>query len=865
MIDSRAMNAAPNTTRLAEYERFPYTVESVDLTFDLHPSETHVRQISTWRKIIPGVTSLELNGKDLKRISIKIDGELVDESRLVEIDESLLIRQVPDAFTLEVVTQISPEANTALEGLYLSNGMFCTQCEAEGFRRITYYPDRPDVMSIFTTRIIADPSYPVLLSNGNLISENQMEDGRREAVWQDPFPKPCYLFALVGGDLAVERDNFVTMSGREIDLRIYVEKKDLNRVRYALESLKRAMKWDENVYGREYDLDIFMIVAVSHFNMGAMENKGLNIFNSSCILASPDAATDQAFQRIEAIVAHEYFHNWSGNRVTCRDWFQLSLKEGFTVFRDSEFSADTNSRAVKRIQDVNFLRSAQFTEDAGPTAHPVQPLEYQEISNFYTLTIYEKGAEVVRMMRTLLGPELFRQGSDLYFDRYDGQAVTIQEFVGAMADVSGRDFRQFMRWYEQPGTPRLRAYMSHGSATGKLTIQFDQQAPVIAETDSHEPYLIPISYQLIDRESGQILVPETLFELSEMSTTVTHENVTGVPVISLLRGLSAPVRLEMTRPVADLIALARFDDDGVSRWDAIQDLYIQSIGQLLKDPTSPVDQVLIDLVCELIRDPQMVQDPACLAEMLALPQDNILWDVFQPADPQAILSARKHLRQALADGASKYWKILFETMMPEGPYQPEASAIGRRSLAVTALAYLAKIEPVDTILEDLFTNASNLTERFAAYRIARSDAAPELSDALSQKFLDGADTDEVLDLWLSTEATNERTATIERVRELTEHERFEWTNPNRVRAVLGAFANRNVEAFYSADGYRMLADSVLKLDAMNPQIAARLVMPLCQWARFGPSYQDKIKSELRRIIGRKLSKDLVEIVSKSID
>ena len=356
MTDSRAMNAAPNTTRLAEYERFPYTVESVDLTFDLHPSETHVRQISKWRKIIPGVTSLELNGKDLKRISIKIDGELVDESRLVEIDESLLIRQVPDAFTLEVVTQINPEANTALEGLYLSNGMFCTQCEAEGFRRITYYPDRPDVMSIFTTRIIADPGYPVLLSNGNLISDNQMEDGRREAVWQDPFLKPCYLFALVGGDLAVECDNFVTMSGREIDLRIYVEKKDLNRVRYALESLKRAMKWDENVYGREYDLDIFMIVAVSHFNMGAMENKGLNIFNSSCVLASPEAATDQAFQRIEAIVAHEYFHNWSGNRVTCRDWFQLSLKEGFTVFRDSEFSADINSRAVKRIQDVNFLR-----------------------------------------------------------------------------------------------------------------------------------------------------------------------------------------------------------------------------------------------------------------------------------------------------------------------------------------------------------------------------------------------------------------------------------------------------------------------------------------------------------------------------
>ena len=865
MTDSRAINAAPNITRLAEYESFPYAVESVDLTFDLQPTKTRVTQISVWKKITTGVTSLELNGKDLKRISIKIDGEMVNESRMVEIDESLLIRQVPDAFTLEVVTQINPEANTALEGLYLSNGMFCTQCEAEGFRRITYYPDRPDVMSSFTTRIIADPDYPVLLSNGNLITDNKIKDGRREVVWEDPFPKPCYLFALVGGNLAVERDSFVTMSGREIDLRIYVEKKDLNRTRYALESLKRAMAWDEEVYGREYDLDIFMIVAVSHFNMGAMENKGLNIFNSSCVLASPEAATDQAFQRIEAIVAHEYFHNWSGNRVTCRDWFQLSLKEGFTVFRDSEFSADINSRAVKRIQDVNFLRSAQFTEDAGPTAHPVQPPEYQEISNFYTLTIYEKGAEVVRMIRTLLGPELFRRGSDLYFERYDGQAVTIQEFVGVMADVSGRDFGQFMSWYQQPGTPRLRVDMSHDSVTGQLTIQFDQQAPAIAETDSHKTYLIPISYQLIDRESGQVLVPETLFELSETSATVTHENVKGHAVISVLRGLSSPVKLEMTRPVADLIALARFDDDGVSRWDAIQDLYIQSIGHLLKNPDSPVDQALIDLVCELIRNPQMVQDPACLAEMLTLPQDNILWDVFQPGDPQAILSARKQLRQALAGGASQYWKILFETMTPEGPYQPEASAIGRRSLAITALTYLAKIEQVDTILEDLFNNASNLTERFAAYRIARSDAAPYVSDALSQKFLDGADTDEVLDLWLSTEATNERTATIERVRELTGHERFAWTNPNRVRAVIGAFANRNVKAFYSAEGYRMLADSVLKLDAMNPQIAARLVMPLCQWARFESSYQDKMKSELRRIIGKKLSKDLFEIVSKSID
>jgi aminopeptidase N len=655
------------------------------------------------------------------------------------------------------------------------------------------------------------------------------------------------------------------MSGRKIDLRIYVEHKDLDRVQYALESLKRAMAWDEEVYGREYDLDIFMIVAVSHFNMGAMENKGLNIFNSSCVLANPEAATDQAFQRIEAIVAHEYFHNWSGNRVTCRDWFQLSLKEGLTVFRDSEFSADINSRAVKRIQDVNFLRSAQFTEDAGPTAHPVQPSEYQEISNFYTLTIYEKGAEVVRMIHTLLGPSQFRQGSDLYFSRHDGQAVTINEFVAAMAEVSGRDFDQFMRWYQQPGTPRLQVDVEHDPQSGRLQIQLTQKAPVIAKDHSHAPYVIPVSYQVIDRDSGQVLVAESLFELTESSALIEYQGISGSPVVSVLRGLSAPVKLEMDRSTHDLTALARFDDDGVNRWDAIQELYIQAIQGLLADPQAGIQSELADLVCDLIADPTAIADPACLAEMLMLPQDNILWDVLKPADPQAILSARQSLRQHLADSGNAYWEGLYRAMKVDGPYEPEASAIGRRSLAITALGYLAKTRSVDEILSERFDESSNLTERFAAYRIARSDGSEELSERLSNNFLAGAETDEVLDLWLSTEAMNESTATIDRLHELMSHERFAWTNPNRVRAVLGTFANRNVRAFHTPEGYRLLADAVLKLDAMNPQIASRLVMPLCQWARFTEQYQAAMKAELRRMVAKDLSKDLNEIVSKSVD
>ena len=662
----------------------------------------------------------------------------------------------------------------------------------------------------------------------------------------------------------MQHDSFETMSGRQIDLRMYVEPNDLDRVNYALESLKRAMRWDEQTYGREYDLEIFMIVAVSHFNMGAMENKGLNIFNSSCVLANPEAATDQAFQRIEAIVAHEYFHNWSGNRVTCRDWFQLSLKEGFTVFRDSEFSADINSRAVKRIQDVNFLRSAQFTEDAGPTAHPVQPSEYQEISNFYTLTIYEKGAEIVRMIRTLLGPELFRKGSDLYFERHDGCAVTIGDFVQAMSDVSGRDFDQFMRWYKQLGTPIVHVQSDCNIELGLMKLSFQQSPPINGNEASHMPYLIPISYQVIDQINGEILVPESLFELTDNQASIELKISGSAPVVSVFRGLSAPVKVEMDRSTNDLVSLAIFDNDGVTRWDAIQALYIEAIRDLLLVSTSKVDGALVDLIVDLASDPSKIADPACLAEMLTLPQDNILWDILQPADPQRILEARKALRIQIATRLEEVWMPLYQAMQCIGSYQPDARAIGCRSLGFVALSYLVKANSADSLLRELFTNANNLTERFAAYRIALSDGSDCLGKALSDEFLEKANTDEVLDLWLSNEAVNEKTATLDRVRELTTHQRFSWTNPNRVRSVLGAFSNRNVKAFHTAEGYQFLAEAVLKLDAMNPQIASRLVMPLCQWSRFTITYQEMMCRELRQISTKNISKDLHERVYHSI-
>lgn len=860
MTDVRGQMAEPRMTRLTDFQPYPFRVNQVELTFELDPLSTRVTQVSQFERIGDEAVPLVLNGLDLALESISIDGMPLDETHYRRVGETLTIDEIPESFTLVVVTRIAPAANTALEGLYVSNGMFCTQCEAEGFRRITYYPDRPDVLAKFRTRIVAPAEYPILLSNGNLIAETTHPNAVRDVVWDDPFPKPCYLFALVAGDLACVTDEFVTMSGRAVDLRIYVEAKDLARVDHAMQSLKRAMLWDEEVYGREYDLDVFMIVAVSHFNMGAMENKGLNIFNTSCVLASPESATDQAFQRIEAIVAHEYFHNWSGNRVTCRDWFQLSLKEGFTVFRDSAFSADVNSPAVKRIQDVSHLRTAQFNEDGGPTAHPVQPESYLEISNFYTLTIYEKGAEVVRMLATLLGPELFRKGTDLYFDRHDGSAATIEDFVAAMADVSGRDLTQFMQWYRIAGTPRLSVDTTMEGDT--LVVQLRQVAPVI-HSGELPPFLIPIRMAVIDAISGEEIVPETVVELATASQTLRFPGLTGQPVLSVLRGLSAPVKLDVSRSLDERLALARFDQDGVSQWDAMQSLWIDTLADLVRDGSSPLLLPVTELVSGLLQDAMALRDPARLAELMTLPADTVLWDRMRPADPQAIVSVRKQLRTHLARELSDQWSGVYQAMQVDGPYRPVAGEIGQRSLGLLALGMMARHGGCDAVLTALFDHATNLTERFAAYRIARMDASADVGVTLSERFLAAAETDEVLDLWLSTEAVNESTATLERVQELTMHPRFSWTNPNRVRAVVGAFAHRNVKAFHCAEGYAWLADVIGRLDQSNPQMASRMVQPLGQWGLLATPYATAMQAALESLAVMKLSTDLYEIVEKS--
>lgn len=860
MTDSRGQLAEPTITRLADYAPYPFRVEQVELTFELDPLSTRVTQVSLFHRVGAADAPLVLNGLDLALESIAIDGMPLSASAYTQVDETLTVEGVPDAFSLVVVTRISPAANTALEGLYVSNGMFCTQCEAEGFRRITYYPDRPDVLAKFRTRIVAPADYPTLLSNGNPIADTTRADGVRDVTWEDPFPKPCYLFALVAGDLSCVSDQFVTQSGREIGLRIYVEAKDVDRVGHAMESLKRAMRWDETAYGREYDLDLFMIVAVSHFNMGAMENKGLNIFNTSCVLASPESATDQAFQRIEAIVAHEYFHNWSGNRVTCRDWFQLSLKEGFTVFRDSEFSADVNSRAVKRIQDVSYLRTAQFNEDGGPTAHPVQPDAFLEISNFYTLTIYEKGAEVVRMLATLLGPQLFRDATDLYFARHDGSAATIEDFVAAMAEVSGRDFGPFMQWYKVAGTPRLQVETTRTEQRFEIHLR---QLPPAIHAGELPPFVMPIRIAVLDADTGAVLVPEHVVELTTEESTVSFPNLRGKPVASVLRGLSAPVKLAIERSLDERLALARFDTDGVSQWDAIQSLWIDAIVDLVQTGSSALLDPITDLVRGILEDPAFLADPARVAELLAFPADTVLWDRMRPADPQAIIAARKRLRTHLADQLAAQWRAVYAAMRVTGPYRPSAADIGKRSLGIMALGMMARHGGADQTLVDLFAQAENLTERFAAYRIARADATPAVAEQISAAFLEAADTDEVLDLWLSTEAVNESTATLARVQTLTTHPRFSWTNPNRVRAVVGAFAHRNVKAFHTADGYQWLATVIGRLDQSNPQVASRMVQPLGQWALLAEPYASEMQSALESLAVMKLSTDLYEIVEKS--
>jgi len=782
--------------------------------------------------------------------------------------------------------RIHPESNTALEGLYKSGTMFCTQCEAEGFRKITFYLDRPDVMSKFTTTVSAEQhAYPVLLSNGNPIASGSEEGGRHWATWEDPFKKPAYLFALVAGDLWCVEDSFTTMSNREVALRIYVEPENIDKVQHAMNSLKRSMKWDEEVYGREYDLDIFMIVAVNDFNMGAMENKGLNIFNSSCVLAKAETATDAAHQRVEAVVAHEYFHNWSGNRVTCRDWFQLSLKEGFTVFRDSEFSADTHSRTVKRIEDVAYLRTHQFAEDAGPMAHPVRPDAYMEISNFYTLTIYEKGAEVLRMIHTLLGPELFRKGSDLYFERHDGQAVTCDDFVKAMEDASGIDLTQFKRWYTQAGTPRLDVSEAYDEAAQTYSLTFRQSCPATPGQSEKLPFVIPVALGLLDAQGNELPLrlqgesaaqgTSRVLSVTEAEQTFTFVGVVEKPLPSLLRGFSAPVKLHFPYSRDQLMFLMQHDSDGFNRWEAGQQLSVQVlqelIGQHQRGEALVLDQRLVTALRTLLEDESL--DQAMVAEMLSLPGEAYLTEISEVADVEAIHAAREFARKALADALFAPLWARYQAnreVSKATPYVAEAAHFARRSLQNIALSYLMLSEKPEVLAAcvDQFDNADNMTERLAALAVLVNSPFQEEQGKALAMFADFfKDNPLVMDQWFSVQAGCPLPGGLERVHALMQHEAFTLKNPNKVRALIGAFANQNLINFHRADGagYRFLADQVITLNALNPQIASRLLAPLTRWRKYGAARQALMKAELERILASgELSSDVYEVVSKSL-
>lgn len=824
--------------------------------------------------------ALRLHGTDLELLELSFNDQTVPVGCYRQEGEELVIESVPaNPFTLKSRVRIYPESNTALEGLYCSEGMYCTQCEAEGFRKITYYPDRPDVMARFTTTLEADKNrFPVLLANGNLVSSGENVIGRNGehrhfVTWEDPFPKPAYLFAMVAGNLECCRDVFITSSGRKIDLRIYVEYRDVEKVGHAMASLKRSMRWDEEVYGREYDLDIFMIVAVSHFNMGAMENKGLNIFNTSCVLAHPLTTTDTGFQRVESVVAHEYFHNWSGNRVTCRDWFQLSLKEGFTVFRDQQFSADMLSSSVQRIEDVDALRSWQFAEDAGPLAHPVRPESFVEINNFYTATVYEKGAEIVRMLHTILGPDKFRAGTDLYFSRHDGHAVTVEDFIRALSDASGIDLGDFMKWYRQPGTPVLRAEGSYNAELSTYTLRLEQILPVIS--DYPEPLLlpVPVRFSLIgpDGEDLQVLHGGNLSS-SHVLILRDHRHeyeftcVNSVPVPSLLRDFSAPVILEQSLSEEERLFLLRHDGNGFNRWRVAQDLLVTEILRLAVDVASLLpDKRLLDVLENML--PELAEnDSALAAKLLQFPTVHQLMEQAPNPNPEALHHARLALRSALTSRLESWFLSLCgDVSERDRVYHYDACSMARRSLVNTALGFLVDYSPgYAGLAVRRFESASNMTDQASALVALVHAGCVEGRECLVAFLQQWRHEPLVMDQWFAIQASAPLGNTVGRIRELLAHPDFDRTSPNRVRSVLGQFANANPVAFHQADGggYQILCAEIALLDTINPQIATRLLGALAVWPRLDEERQQAILGELAKLAHPGISPDLAENLAR---
>lgn len=863
MLDAMSAPVTPPAIRRDAYLAPDWMVPQVALDFQLDAARTLVTATLTVERNGAHDRPLVLNAESLELLSVTVDG--VEQDAAIS-DDRLILSLAGAQHRITTRVALAPDRNTQLMGLYASGGNLCTQCEAEGFRRITPFPDRPDVLSRYSVRMTADKArYPVLLANGDPVASGELDGGRHWAEWTDPFPKPCYLFALVAGDLAANRATFTTRGGREVQLAIWVRARDLGKTDHALAALQTAMRWDEQVYGREYDLDVFNIVAVDDFNFGAMENKGLNIFNSRYILADPETATDYDYDAVAAVVAHEYFHNWSGNRVTCRDWFQLSLKEGFTVYRDQCFSADQGSAAVKRIEDVRGLRAAQFPEDAGPLAHPVRPESYIEISNFYTATIYNKGAELIRMMAAILGPDRFRAGSDLYFDRFDGTAATCEDFVACMEEASGVDLSRFRRWYSQAGTPRVSARLAHDAGAGAATLKLAQAVPPTPGQPDKLPMHIPLRTRLFGADSGAPLGEERLIELVDGDATVHFADIGERPILSINRGFSAPIVLESDRSPADLAFLSAHDDDPFARYEAMQQLMLETLITATTEGRADHEPV-INAVRGTLVNPAL--DPAFIAEAVLLPAESFVGDQMSRVDPDAIHRAREALRRDIGRAMEGDWRAAYDRSRGNR-FEYSPSGKGLRRLKTVALGYIAASGAPDAA--DLafvqFEQADNMTDRQGALGTLANLSSDKRVAALDIFYQRYRDNGLVLDKWFTTQALSSRDDTLEAVVELAAHPDFTLANPNRARALVGAFGV-NQRAFHRADGsgYRFLADQLIALDRLNPQTAAKLLPPLGRWRRFDDGRAALMRAELARILAQPgLSKDMFEQASKSLE
>ncbi len=877
------LNKTEKTVLLADYKPFPYKIEKIDLCFQLEESSTTVQSTLLFERGPNEQQNLVLNGSNLKLKSVSLDGEALSDKDYSVDEETLTLKDLPDKFQLQIETEINPQDNLSLEGLYYASNIFCTQCEAEGFRKITYFPDRPDVMTEYTTKIIADKKKtPVLLSNGNLIDQGELPDGKHWASWHDPFKKPSYLFALVAGDLKMIQDTFTTCSGREIDLRIYVEAENIDKCDHAMQSLKNAMLWDEQTYGLEYDLDIYMVVAVNDFNMGAMENKGLNVFNSKYVLANSETATDDDYDGIEGVIGHEYFHNWTGNRVTCRDWFQLSLKEGLTVFRDQEFSADMESRPLKRIQDVRILRNSQFIEDAGPMAHSVRPESYVEINNFYTSTVYNKGAEVIRMYQTLLGKEGFRKGMDLYFERHDGQAVTIDDFFAAMKDANQVDLGNFKNWYKQAGTPELRVETEYDAQAGTYKISFQQATPSTPGQDKKEPFLIPVTIGLLDENghgiSLQLKGEEKPTSLTSRVLRIGKEkeefcfiNVPSRPVPSFLRNFSAPVNLSYEYTEEELAFLLAHDDDPFNQWEAGQRLATQSMMVAIEnyqdDEKISVSPGLIEAIGKVLENNSL--DPAIKAEILLLPTEGILSELQETINVEATHAVREGTIRQIAENLRDKLLEIYQQMNIHEQYQFNPEAVGKRSLKNICLSLLMRLndKSIFEICGRQVEDADNMTDVISALAQITNAKTSEKQRLLNAFYEKWEHEKLVIDKWLSIQARSSLPGTLDLVKQLLEHESFDIKNPNKVRALIGGFCMGNAINFHAPDGsgYVFLADQVIHLDSANPQIAARLLNGLIRWKRYDQNRQEIMKKQLGRVLQTpKLSPGCYEIATKGL-